>query len=34
VRFIQLYHRAWDHHGDIVSDMPRAALDVIRRAPR
>src|SRR5207237_6743418 len=22
VRFIQLYHRAWDHHGNIESDMP------------
>ena len=22
VRFIQLYHRAWDHHGDIEHDMP------------
>jgi arylsulfatase A-like enzyme len=28
VRFIQLYHRAWDHHGDIVSGMTGAALDV------
>src|SRR6185436_19240353 len=25
VRFIQLYHRAWDHHGDIEKDMPKAA---------
>ena len=23
VRFIQLYHRAWDHHGDIEQAMPR-----------
>ena len=22
VRFIQLYHRAWDHHGEIERDMP------------
>ena len=22
VRFIQLYHRGWDHHGDIEKDMP------------
>src|SRR5437867_3969102 len=28
VRFIQLYHRAWDHHGDIEKDMPGAARDV------
>ena len=21
VRFIQLYHRDWDHHGDLVKDM-------------
>src|SRR6266404_318936 len=28
VRFIQLYHRAWDHHGDIEKGMPSAALDV------
>jgi hypothetical protein len=27
VRFIQLYHRAWDHHNNIEKDMPRAALD-------
>jgi hypothetical protein len=28
VRFIQLYHRAWDHHGDIEKNMPEAARDV------
>jgi hypothetical protein len=28
VRFIQLYHRAWDHHGDIERDMPVSARDV------
>jgi len=28
VRFIQLYHRAWDHHGDIQHHMPIAAKDV------
>ena len=28
VRFIQLYHRAWDHHGNIEQDMPVAARDV------
>ena len=27
VRFIQLYHRAWDHHGNIEQSMPKAALD-------
>ncbi len=25
VRMIQLYHRAWDHHGDIEKEMPKAA---------
>ncbi|MDB6150661.1 MAG: hypothetical protein JWQ44_2109 [Chthoniobacter sp.] len=28
VRFIQLYHRAWDHHREIEKDMPIAARDV------
>ena len=28
VRFIQLYHRAWDHHANIEQDMPSAAKDV------
>src|SRR5437667_2602576 len=28
VRFIQLYHRAWDHHANIERDMPLAAKDV------
>ncbi len=28
VRMIQLYHRAWDHHGDIEKNMPIAAQDV------
>jgi hypothetical protein len=28
VRFIQLYHRAWDHHNNIEKDMPVAARDV------
>ncbi len=27
VRFIQLYHRAWDHHGDIAKNMPIAARE-------
>ncbi|HEX3135116.1 MAG TPA: DUF1501 domain-containing protein [Planctomycetota bacterium] len=27
VRFIQLYHRAWDHHGDIEKNMPIAAQE-------
>ncbi|HCN28843.1 MAG TPA: sulfatase [Verrucomicrobiales bacterium] len=30
VRMIQLYHRAWDHHGGIVEGMKNAALDVDR----
>jgi len=25
VRFVQLYHRGWDHHGDIAKKMPAAA---------
>jgi uncharacterized protein (DUF1501 family) len=28
VRFIQLYHRAWDHHNNIERDMPGSAKDV------
>lgn len=28
VRFIQLYHRAWDHHDNIQNVMPIAAKDV------
>ncbi len=28
VRFIQLYHRAWDQHSNLEHDMPDAALDV------
>ena len=29
-RFIQLYHRAWDHHGDIERVLPLTALEVDR----
>src|SRR6185437_730811 len=28
VRFIQVYHRAWDHHNEIEKDMPVSAKDV------
>ena len=28
VRFIQLYHRAWDHHGEIETALPTAAKEV------
>jgi hypothetical protein len=28
VRFIQLYHRAWDHHDSIEKEMPKAAKSV------
>ena len=28
VRFIQVYHRAWDHHADLEKNMPVAAKDV------
>ena len=27
VRFIQLYHRGWDHHGDIQKNMPIVAKE-------
>jgi hypothetical protein len=30
VRFIQLYHRAWDHHSALDASMPGAAEDVDR----
>ena len=30
VRFTQVYHRAWDHHGNIEKDMPVAARDTDR----
>jgi hypothetical protein len=30
VRFIQLYHRAWDQHANIETDMPRAAQQTDR----
>lgn len=30
VRFIQLYHRGWDHHGDIEKAMPIAAEETDR----
>jgi hypothetical protein len=28
VRFIQLYHRAWDHHNEIAKEIPIAAKEV------
>lgn len=28
VRFIQLYHRGWDHHGSIVKDLPLQCRDI------
>jgi len=30
VRFIQVYHRAWDHHGNVSTEMPTAAQEVDR----
>ncbi len=30
VRFIQLYHRGWDHHGSVVRDLPLQCQDVDR----
>jgi uncharacterized protein (DUF1501 family) len=28
VRFIQLYHRDWDHHGDLHGRLPKLTADV------
>lgn len=28
VRFIQLYHRGWDHHGSVTRDLPMQCQDV------
>jgi hypothetical protein len=28
VRFIQLYHRGWDHHGNLVSNLPKQCKDI------
>jgi hypothetical protein len=30
VRFIQLYHRDWDHHGNLPVDLPKRCKDVDR----
>lgn len=30
VRFIQLYHRGWDHHGSVPKDLPMQCRDVDR----
>ncbi|HVS37067.1 MAG TPA: DUF1501 domain-containing protein [Gemmataceae bacterium] len=32
VRFIQLYHRDWDHHGNIKNDIPIVAKEVDQAA--
>ena len=35
VRFIQLYHRDWDHHGGVKDDIkPARAEEVDQRAAR
>ncbi len=34
VRFIQLYHRAWDHHTDLPDGMNWAARTSTRPPPR
>ncbi len=37
VRFVQLYHRAWDHHSDIVNSMtaaPRMSIKLRRRSSK
>ena len=28
VRFIQLYHRGWDHHGGLTEKLPALARDI------
>jgi len=28
VRFVQIFHRGWDQHGNLVGDLPRQAHDV------
>jgi uncharacterized protein DUF1501 len=28
VRFIQLYHRDWDHHGELPANLPKRCMDV------
>ncbi len=28
VRFIQLYHRGWDHHGSVIRDLPLQCEDI------
>ena len=30
VRFVQLYHRGWDHHGNLPAEITRACRDVDR----
>ncbi len=30
VRFMQLYHRDWDHHGNLPADLPKRCKDVDR----
>src|SRR5690606_1823860 len=32
VRFIQLYHRDWDHHGDVKKDLAVVAKEVDQAA--
>ncbi len=34
VRFIQLYHRDWDHHGAVKEHVAGTAGEVDRRRPR
>jgi arylsulfatase A-like enzyme len=28
VRFVQIFHRGWDQHGDLVNELPRQTKDV------
>jgi hypothetical protein len=28
VRFVQIFHRGWDHHGNLTGDLPRQCKDI------
>ena len=34
VRFIQLYHRDWDHHGNLPKGLPARCKDTDQAPPR
>ena len=33
MRFIQLYHRDWDHHGNLPQDLPKRCKERTSRRP-